>query len=167
MKYPNGLYVAVQFSPESIEKIKSMIDELGVTNPIVPDELHTTVLYSKTPVGEFDFLTSKQTPLDRPYTVFPIEFDVFDTEEGNKCLVLLIFSPRLFLMHHSIKHLTSSEPTHPSYRPHITLSYDCPNADEFKMKDPMDYINALDIISVSANDREDDWADDKTDDSAA
>lgn len=167
MKYPNGLYVAVQFSPESIEKIKTMIDELGVTNPIVPDELHTTVLYSKTPVDEFEFLSAKQTPLDRPHTAFPVEFDVFDTDEGAKCLVLLIFSPRLFLLHHSIKTATKSEPTHPSYRPHITLSYDCPNADEFLTKDPLTYISALDIVSITANDREEDWADDKTDDSAA
>lgn len=154
MQCPNGLYVAGSYSSESVRRLTAMIDTLSIENPVDSKDLHTTIMYSETPVE--DYRDSGLSSVTLPVT--PLAFEVFESD-GKNVLVLLIASAHLHMVHFRIKDEYDVEYSHPTYRPHITLSYDCPNAEDYLALDPETYLGDAPLLidSIFANDRDEDW----------
>nr|7T26_A Chain A, Acb1 [Erwinia phage FBB1]7T27_A Chain A, Acb1 [Erwinia phage FBB1] len=111
----SGLYVAAKFSESTLDALEELQRSLKLPNPVPRDKLHTTIVYSRVNV---------------PYKVASGSFEiadkgkltVFETQSGNRALVLEMDSDYLSARHSYAKALGASY-DYPDYRPHITLSY--------------------------------------------
>lgn len=153
--YQSGVYAGVHFSEESKDEIMEMIKEMGLPNAVKRDSLHCTVLYSETPLDHFD-VVADTTEINPSFKASISHFEAFDTDDGT-CLVAVISSPRLFILHHTLKSASGAEHSYPTYTPHITLSYDCPDAKSYLNKTPS--VRSVEVIELYAQPRVDDWAD--------
>ena len=96
--------------------------ENGIENPLPAEELHVTVLYSKTPV---DWLE-----MGEPYqaTVEVAEGGPRMLQRFGEALVLSFASSDMKWRHESMIEAGASS-DYPEYRPHVTLSYMDPDVD--------------------------------------
>lgn len=114
-EFGKGLYVAAKFSESTLDALEELQRSLKLPNPVPRDKLHTTIVYSRVNV---------------PYKVASGSFEiadkgkltVFETQSGNRALVLEMDSDYLSARHSYAKALGASY-DYPDYRPHITLSY--------------------------------------------
>lgn len=167
MKYPSGLYASVRFSDKTNTALRDLATALGIESPTGIDDLHCTVIYSEVPVAD-DYGIETETLISKPIMALPHSFDVFGDDDN--CLVLRISSPKLYILHHSIKLLTDSTHSFPTYEPHVTLTYECSKdlASRVREFNPMDYISEpLEIVSLHLEDRDEDWSAEVTDEADA
>lgn len=158
-----GTYAGVHFSSETNDKIMKVIDEFDVNNATQRKKLHTTLLYSRKHLPNYEPLGK----LDTPKVGKPTEIVIWKTqpdEAGNtkNCLVLLYDCKWLSDRHHKL--LDEHDATYDfEYQPHITLSYDI--GEEYpqeKLKEMMKYVKQLDLkIQIDEEyyeDLDNDWA---------
>ncbi|AWD90582.1 RNA ligase [Erwinia phage Cronus] len=115
-EFSTGLYVAAKFSEYTLDALENLQRSLKVPNPVPRDKLHTTIVYSR---------------INVPYKVASGSFEVakegsltiFETQDGNRALVLELESDYLSARHNYAKALGATY-DFDDYRPHITLSYD-------------------------------------------
>lgn len=112
-----GTYVGVRYAKESISMLKDLQRMYKIPNPTPSDKMHTTVLYSRTPV-DFPIAENVNQSVDRS-----VQFHVFNTRDGKRALVLKVKSDYLTSRHELGNELGASY-DFPDYIPHITLSYD-------------------------------------------
>lgn len=112
------MFVGVRFDEDSEDVIMKVLER--VPHPTPRDELHITVAYSKKPI-EY----TPQGFFDEPIEVTPSKYSVFDTQTGKRCLVLEVTSKKLTKMHEDIIYKHGASYDFDTYKPHITLSYDC------------------------------------------
>lgn len=150
-KEPDGTYVAAVLSKESKNKIKNLCVNLGLSNRVSSDKMHTTIIYSRVHVPE----------LEADQSIYPakataIGLDVFEMRNGKRALVLKIKSKKLTDRHNKIMDEYKTTYDFPEYIPHITLTYD---AGDF---DPSSYTGDLPEIEYASEYVEDlvlDWTD--------
>lgn len=118
-----GTYAAVRFHPETIKALRELQEKLEIPNPLEESEFHATLLYSKKnlpnyqPLGD---LSPVQTADDIDYRL-----ELWPTSSGEKtCCVLLFDSVWLSERHEMLMREHEATWDHPSYKPHISLSYD-------------------------------------------
>jgi len=104
-----GTYSSFRLSNES----KNVIKNLNIKNPVDPDTLHCTIMYSTVPVPAAYNLTPSV-----PVSATPMGYTLF----GNN-LVLLLKSDTLHAIHAQTRMLGATY-DYPDYRPHITVSTD-------------------------------------------
>jgi 2'-5' RNA ligase len=121
---PKGTFVGVKLDAESKQKILDLIGKLKLEEPIPEDKLHSTLVYSdkksldgfksNTSFGESGFPKVK-----------PVNFNVFPNSQnpGTGCLVMELDSDYLHTRHDEIVSKYDVQEKFPTYRPHITLSY--------------------------------------------
>lgn len=150
-KKSKGIFIGVRFSKDSKDQIMSLIEELGIENPIPKDDLHCTVIYTKTPIPELLDMDNELSP-----HIFATvnKFELFKSEEGNDCLVLLLTSKELTAYHNQIIKDYNAKYTFDEYKPHITLSYNCTDK-ELVNVDPTKYIKNVEIISEYSKELDD------------
>lgn len=154
IKYPTGLYVSARFSQATTTALLCAMETLGINNPINEADLHCTILYSETPVADFDMFDT-ELQLEQPIIALPHSFDVFG--DDSECLVLKISSPRLFILHHTIKNRTGSVHSFPQYNPHITLSYEF-QGEQVPRCNVIDLVQEpIEIVSLHAEPLDPDW----------
>jgi hypothetical protein len=114
-----GLYVAVKFQQETIDNIVEFQLKNNIPNPVPPEDLHSTIVYSRvniewTPVSNINLRVNTDTSV----------LETWDTRSGSSCLVWHYYSP---FQHQRFKEAMSHGATYdfPEYKCHITLSYDC------------------------------------------
>lgn len=112
-----GTYVGVRYSKDSIAMLKDLQRMYKIPDPTPASKMHTTVLYSRTPV-DFPVKTDVNETVGRD-----VQFHVFNTRDGKRALVLKIKSDYLTSRHELGNELGASY-DFPDYIPHITLSYD-------------------------------------------
>ena len=119
-----GTYVAAKFGPVSTKLIKSYLDEGKIPNPVAPEDLHVTIVYSR------KFLPNAKAigTLNPPKRVIPEGFEIFE-DDGKKILVLRVKSAWLDARHSYFKRIHGATYDYDQYRPHITLSGDFRNMD--------------------------------------
>lgn len=124
-----GTYVGVRFTPETIEGLAKFQKDHDVPNPLDPEKFHTTVVYSREPVE-----WTPQVDLT-DVDVSATGFEVFDTRDGQKCLVLRLESE---FLQDRFDSAIEAGATHdfPDYKPHITLSYDIGHFEVKKLPTP-------------------------------
>lgn len=109
-----GTYVAATPTEDTIEGIKKLQKRLGLKNPIDPESLHVTLMYSKR--GNPDL-----PPSDTYKVAEPLTLELLGDEKN--CLVLVLDSPDLEMRHEQLS-VYGLAHTFSPYKPHITLTYE-------------------------------------------
>lgn len=115
LKALRGTYVACTYTKETIDALCELQRVYEVPNPVPPEDFHTTIEYS------------------RVYVPFPCEtglrflanhgwLETWDVSDGTRCLVLRFESDHL-QERHEIGRCLGATYDFPTYKPHITLSY--------------------------------------------
>jgi len=113
-----GTYVGVKFSQDDEEIIVSIIEKIGVPNPIAREDIHSTLLYSR------KYLANYKVPSETDMYVYPKEFHIFNGQDGKDILVIKLDSLDLSKRHEELMKEHNATYDFPEYIPHITLSYD-------------------------------------------
>lgn len=120
----SGLFVAAFFDEETNQAINKYMTENKIPNAVMASSLHTTIVYSKIPVPEFE--PNHSVNIDVDSRLQPIE--CWEVSNNKKCLVLKLFSPYLQFRFQEAMECGATY-DYAEYSPHITLSYDV--GDEF------------------------------------
>jgi len=112
------LYVALRVMPGSAKALQTWMADQGVQNPVPPDELHITTVYSRTPVPLYQ-LADRPEEMAEQLRPDSYELGILG-EEG--ALVMFVESRSAMASHEYAASLGASW-DYPSYRPHVTLSY--------------------------------------------
>lgn len=125
-----GTYVGVHFNKETKDQLAKFAKDNGVPNRFSRDKIHCTVIYSKKPCPNFE--------TDQSY--YPMEgkfggYDIFQTQDGQNCLVILIDCPELMARNKEITDEHGATSDYDEYHPHITLSYNVGDLDVDKLPD--------------------------------
>lgn len=118
----HGTYAGVHFDQNTVRDLKLLQDALAVPNPLSPDKFHSTLLYSRKPLPNYVPFGEYPIPPTSNTNVF--ELDVFETASGKRALVLKYDSDFLSGRHNELMKEHGATWDHPSFIPHITLSYD-------------------------------------------
>lgn len=118
VKEAPGTFIGIRFDEQTKERIKALIDDLKIKNPINLGDLHTTLVYSanKT-IDGFE-------PQEIDQVATPDQFDIFSGSDGKKCLVIKLNCDYLKNRNKEIVSKYGVVEKWPEYKPHVTLSYD-------------------------------------------
>ena len=118
-----GLYAAVKFSSETVDRIMKFGFENEIPNLLKVEDFHSTMAYSRVPVPKF-------TPISNIDEIgIPTSFEIWASppnafkEEETHCLVLKYDCD---YMHKRFDEIMSMGATYDydEYKPHMTISYD-------------------------------------------
>ena len=140
-----GLYAAVRFSTETVDRIIKFASEIGIPNLLKVEDFHSTLAYSRKPVAEF-------TPISELNEIgIPSSFEIWESPpnafkpEKTFCLVLKYDSD---YMHKRFNEIMSMGATYDydEYKPHLTFSYDV--GADFKVENlpPVKQLGKLNIV---------------------
>lgn len=109
--------------PDELTKarITKITDFLPIGNPVNPNQLHVTVVYSREVCESI-----RNIEVNLPLEASGKRFDIFTTNSGANCLVLVLDSPAIENIHYISRDDHGATHDHPEYHPHITFSYDYP-----------------------------------------
>ena len=116
-----GLYVAAFFDEESNNKLAEYMRVNNIPEPVNTASLHTTIVYSKVPVPNFEPNHSVDIDVDTTHATF----ECWEMRNGARCLVLKYFSPYL---HFRFQEAMQDGAMYDfdEYKPHVSLSYEMP-----------------------------------------
>lgn len=115
-KLNKGTYAGVRFSEDSVNKIMKIVE--GLPNPISKEDVHTTLLYSRKYLPNYE-------PLGDIKEIAKVNgFKIFETQDNKRALVLTLDCPFLINRHNELMKEHKATYDFPEYIPHITLSYD-------------------------------------------
>lgn len=112
------MYVAVKPDNKTVQMIDRLIDRYQIPKPIPSHKFHCTLIYSRKPTLE---------PVDQIHRIYKAtinKFDIFNTRDGKRCLVLKLSSTDLQVRHKELMTELDASYDFPTYIPHITMSYD-------------------------------------------
>jgi hypothetical protein len=156
-----GTYVGVHFSKETNERIEKFIKDHDIPNPLNTDKLHTTIIYSRKYLPTF----KADGELDPSWKGKPKQFEIFQSQDGSNCLVVLYDCKKAVERHEYIMKEYEATYDYPEFKTHFTLSY---NVGELKAEDLDKFIDELGTIEVVKEYAEElnlDWAKKNTSDS--
>lgn len=153
-KPETGAFVGVKFSELTVEELLKLIEALNIENPTNADELHCTVMYTKSDVP--DLLDMDGQSYDPPLVATGDKFEIFKTQDENDCLVLRIKCDELVERHEAIKDKYSAVYTHDEFKPHITLSYNC-NEFDLDAANEKKSIDSIEIVEEYVTSLNSDW----------
>lgn len=113
----SGLYLSAFFDDETNKNLEEFMNRHRIPNAVPTPSLHTTIVYSKSPV-DMEPLHTIDVTVHRE----GCSFEVWDTPSGNT-LVLKFFSPYFQIRFNEAMALGASY-DYDEYKPHISLSYD-------------------------------------------
>lgn len=118
-----GIYISCEYDRDSLIPLIEWMKDHNIPCPVIPGQIHTTILYSKTPVKGIPPIEFSNWEIE------PAEFDLFPlshTDESEvKALVIKLSSPELIATHQELIERGGSH-DFPEYHPHLTLSYNVP-----------------------------------------
>jgi len=124
-----GTYAAAKYDEVSCMILAQLMGIWKIPNPINTKDLHTTIIYSRTPIPEVAQHNMDSTELkSRGWKFSPKSLELFSSsseKDDKSLLVMLLGAPELINLHNE---LVKTGATHdfPEYIPHVTLSYDVP-----------------------------------------
>lgn len=110
-----GVYMCAKFCQASLEALRNVQNALEIDNPVSPEKLHTTIVYSRKTVDLFP-----GSELNEPAKL--IGFEKWDTKYGST-LVGIIESDYLHSRFNDAMDMGATY-DYDDYKPHVTLSYD-------------------------------------------
>ena len=115
-----GTYVGVRFSEQTKGDIAHFMSAMNIPNPIDVDKLHTTLIYSRKSLINFVARGRLDNIIEGKFTAF----DTWDTQDGQRALVMEYTSPELTGRNKEITMDFGATSDYPEYKVHLTLSYD-------------------------------------------
>lgn len=153
-----GTYAGVKFSTASINNIQKYIENNNIPNAVPKNKLHTTLLYSRKhlpnyePAGKLEpILTAKPSK----FAIWPSQPD--ENGEPNNCLVLEYDCSDLTKRHKDLMKEHDGEYDWDDYKTHVTFSY---NVKDLDVKDLPPFEDELEITEEYGEDLNLDWAKD-------
>ena len=148
-----GSYAAVTFDPATVKALEAYQYDNQIPNPLSPDEFHTTVMFSRNYIPTFETL-GNQMEWPGMFTKWGI-FPSYD----KSALVLKYECHQLTDLFEQIMKKYDATWDHPSFIPHITLSY---NVDDLDISQLPKYDGPIIIINEYSDDLDlsTNWADD-------
>ena len=113
-----GTYISLLPNEASKQRIAGYIHKLGIKNHYDIHKLHCTVIYSR---KSADIPDSK---IDVPYFATGTSLELFDQQDGKKCLVLKLAHSQINTLHTNLKSMYRTTHDYPTYEAHITLARD-------------------------------------------
>jgi hypothetical protein len=145
-----GLFCGVRYNDATVDAILKFINDNKIPNPVGRDDIHTTVLYSRKPVFDFE-------PLGNNIPDWDIKFSGFDLfGEDKNVLVMLLVSPDLVQHHQELMGAYNASWDWDEYQPHITLSY---SSIDFKIDDLPEYGGPLVASNEYSEELDEKWED--------
>ena len=119
-----GTYAGVRFDTDTIKRIKEFAKAYKIPERLPSDKLHSTLLYSKKHLPDYQAAGE----YDNPLVGKPKSFDVWESQpddDGVKsnCLILQIDCPTLVARHKELMDEHDAEYDFDEFKPHVTLSY--------------------------------------------
>lgn len=133
MNHCDGTYVALELS----DACKQLVDDFSVknlrlSNPVDPIYLHSTIIYSNTPVPEVEYLDRRICAVARA-----LRYKIFLTQRNTSCLTVLLESPIAIDLNRMLTRLGATS-EFGAYTPHLTLSYNFTGSIDDLPKIPFD-----------------------------
>lgn len=148
-----GTFVGVKLSNDSEKRVKLLIEEGNIPNPIDIKDLHITVAYSRKYLPDFE----ARGKLEEPITAKVTGLDIFPSQDTDKkALVLRLKSPKLTYRHNQIRKKHGATFDFSEYKPHLTLSYDAGDYDISDVE-PTEFVKELEIDTEYMEDLNLDW----------
>lgn len=153
-----GSYIAVNFSKESQKRLHEFSKKLKIKNLVPEDKYHITIIYSTKPVPK---TFKAKGELDPPILANPKHLTIFPTQDKKRALVIELTCKKIVNRHRELMDKYDLKFGFPSFKPHITLSYDC---EEFEIPDDLDYslLEDLEIVNEYHEALNLDWAKENT-----
>lgn len=117
-----GTYAGVRFDQYTIRDLRLLQETLMIPNPLPEHKFHSTLLYSRVPLP--NYVPFGEYPVAPTSNTNCFELTVFKTQSGKNALVLKYDCDFLSARHKDLMETHNGTWDHPSYIPHITLSYD-------------------------------------------
>jgi hypothetical protein len=153
-----GTYAGVRFDDATTDAVLRYIDENNIPNGLNPSSMHTTLLYSRKFLPDYE----AQGTIDPAYEGTPTTFDVWqstsDDGSSSNCLVIKYDCPELTKRHEYLMKTHGATYDFPDYTPHITLSYNIGNMDIKKLPSILDILPTINVVSEYQEDLDLDWA---------
>lgn len=120
-----GTYAGVRFDDDTNDSIKKYIEDNDIPNGISPKDFHTTLLYSRKFLPDYE----PEGVYSQPMIGKPVGFEKWSTQPDDNgkvsaCLVLRYDCDQLTSRHEALMQEHEATYDYPEYKPHITLSYD-------------------------------------------
>jgi len=141
-----GLYVSVTPSMHDRKNLSSVLGFIAkhTRYAVDTDYLHTTVIYSTTPIKKIkDAEKTVKTLIRSKSTLYRAKTTQFTYWRGHNnqlVLVLELDSDALAYLHYQLKNM-GFETTFPDYKAHITLADDIKDLSESQLKDLVQELN--------------------------
>lgn len=151
-KEPDGTFVAVKLSEDTVNALQEAAKKMNVSNIISPEDMHITLIYSKKHLPNFE----SQGKINPPIVCMPCGMETFG--ENNDALVVRVYCPELTARNQQITEEHGATSDYDQYKPHVTLSYDCSGFD-VNSHNIMDYMDKpfIEIVEEYHNDLDVDW----------
>ncbi len=125
-----GTYAGLKFSSNTTKMIKEYMGNNNIPNPLPVSKLHSTLLYSRKHLPEYE-PTGK---FDESWTGDPTHFSIFKSNPKNStdntnCLVLEYTCKEQSARFDDLMNEHDATYDFDDYKPHITLSYDVGDLD--------------------------------------
>lgn len=147
-----GTYSGVHFDNATKKAIRLFTKENDIPNVVPRDKLHTTVLYSRKHLPDYKPLGKLDTPLIGKFK----QFDLWKSQDGNQCLVMLFDCTDLVDRHKFLMKEHDATYDYDEYKPHVTLSYDV--GENFNLKSLPSYEGPINITEEYMEPLVLDWA---------
>lgn len=123
IKNSKGTYVGYKVVVKTQKELAEYMDQNEIPNPLDPKKIHTTLIYSRKYLPDFE----PRGPIS--VSAKPKEFVVWKGNDGSgekkaNCLILLLSCPEAEKRHKQIMDEYGATFDYDKFQPHITLSYD-------------------------------------------
>lgn len=155
-----GTYAAVTFSADTVRRLVKFCKDNDIPNPLRPEKFHTTLLYSRKHLPDFEPLGK----LDPPWIGTPAKFEIWDGQpikdggEPTKCLVLRFDCDKIVSRHNKMMKTHGATYDFDTYNPHITLSYNIGNIKAKAFSNNINDIGDIEIVNEYGEDLKLDWS---------
>lgn len=117
-RHKDGTYVAYRMSQDSMDTLDNFVrDNLGLEERVSKNSYHITVIYSRTPVPQAETYSGPSVAI-----ATATGYEVFETKDGGKCLVLRVSCPQAEALNKELGALGATS-DYPDYKAHTTLAY--------------------------------------------
>ncbi len=121
-----GTYVGVKFDDASLDALMNFVEDNNIPNPLTRPDFHSTVVYSRKHLPDYEPLGS----IDPTWKAKPTGFEIWESKpnaykkEHTFCLVMKIDCSNMVDRHNSARDDHGATYDFDEYKPHVTLSYD-------------------------------------------
>lgn len=150
-----GTYAGISYDKDTVKRLVEFAEANNISNPLPAEKIHTTLLYSTKPCPKY----KPAGKIDPAWIAQPLRLEVWksqSTDDPKNMLVLLIECEELHDRHNFLMKEHDASYDYPTYKPHITLSYDAGDVDLEKMTD-LTSLKDLEISKEYGEDLKQSW----------